>query len=273
MLSAAELPLWKSSDDLAALSISVCRGAIGHSGLLDITLKTANGLLSPKSITPSINTIARGVIRIMFWKQCKVGVASLVLLGCIAGTTIMLVRGTFAASLSTGTPSQARDRGPASSNDAGTPASRPEPLLELTAADRQDRVSGQIGTSKRRQGDDSSDDVTLDNAPPVVVKTSPEAGASDVDPTLSEIRVTFSKKMLDKSWSWSTASKNTFFRPLRQFQGPGSSPRCAVPAGLRDQTLSDSRPGPALVYRPFPLGSAAASLARCLASLNPRWKR
>jgi hypothetical protein len=37
---------------------------------------------------------------------------------------------------------------------------------------------------------------------PVVVKTVPEAGATDVDSAITEIRVTFSKPMQDGSWSW-----------------------------------------------------------------------
>ena len=35
----------------------------------------------------------------------------------------------------------------------------------------------------------------------------PKVGATDVDPALKEIRVTFSKKMTDKSWSWPTGNK------------------------------------------------------------------
>jgi hypothetical protein len=54
-----------------------------------------------------------------------------------------------------------------------------------------------------------ADDMTVDSAPPVVVKTIPEAGAKDVDPGLKEIKVTFSKKMHDHSWSWSTAWENS----------------------------------------------------------------
>ena len=45
----------------------------------------------------------------------------------------------------------------------------------------------------------------LATLPPVVVKTVPEAGARDVAAATTEIRVTFSKKMMDGSWSWSTA--------------------------------------------------------------------
>ena len=65
-------------------------------------------------------------------------------------------------------------------------------------------MGGLIGTSAR------ADDVTLESVPPVVVKTVPEAGAGDVDPKLTEIRVTFSKDMKDASWSWAILSKDSF---------------------------------------------------------------
>jgi RNA polymerase sigma-70 factor (ECF subfamily) len=38
--------------------------------------------------------------------------------------------------------------------------------------------------------------------PPVVVKTVPEAGDTKVDPSVAEVRVTFSKKMNNRSWTW-----------------------------------------------------------------------
>jgi RNA polymerase sigma-70 factor (ECF subfamily) len=46
--------------------------------------------------------------------------------------------------------------------------------------------------------------------PAVVVKTEPQAGLRNVDPNITEIRVTYSKKMLDKSWSWGQISDDTF---------------------------------------------------------------
>jgi RNA polymerase sigma-70 factor (ECF subfamily) len=55
-----------------------------------------------------------------------------------------------------------------------------------------------------------SQEITLESVPPVVVKTVPEAGVSDVDPNTKEIQVTFSQPMQDGSWSWSTASKDSF---------------------------------------------------------------
>jgi RNA polymerase sigma-70 factor (ECF subfamily) len=65
-------------------------------------------------------------------------------------------------------------------------------------------VGGLVGATLR------ADDITLESVPPVVVKTVPEAGAADVDPKLTEIRVTFSKDMRDGAWSWATLSKESF---------------------------------------------------------------
>jgi RNA polymerase sigma-70 factor (ECF subfamily) len=55
-----------------------------------------------------------------------------------------------------------------------------------------------------------AEEVTLESVPPVIVKTLPQSGADDVDPNLKQIKVTFSKNMTDGSWSWSTASKESF---------------------------------------------------------------
>ncbi|HTB82083.1 MAG TPA: DUF4019 domain-containing protein [Candidatus Sulfotelmatobacter sp.] len=49
----------------------------------------------------------------------------------------------------------------------------------------------------------------IDSAPPVVIKTIPEAGRNDVSPGEYEVQVTFSKDMADQSWSWSTAWENS----------------------------------------------------------------
>src|SRR5436853_4146816 len=47
-------------------------------------------------------------------------------------------------------------------------------------------------------------------APPVVVTTEPRAGADDVDPALTEIKVTFSKDMQNGNWAFAQLSKETF---------------------------------------------------------------
>jgi RNA polymerase sigma factor (sigma-70 family) len=53
----------------------------------------------------------------------------------------------------------------------------------------------------------ADDKKSVADAPPVVVKTVPQAGADDVDPDLKEIRITFSKEMTDQSWSFATATE------------------------------------------------------------------
>ena len=52
-------------------------------------------------------------------------------------------------------------------------------------------------------------EVSVTTAPPVVVRTVPEAGDVGVDPSLREIAVTFSKEM-GTGWSWVTVTKETF---------------------------------------------------------------
>jgi hypothetical protein len=60
-------------------------------------------------------------------------------------------------------------------------------------------------------GVDKMDDVvSLATAPPVVVQAVPESGTDGVDPAMAEIKVTYSKDMMDHSWSWSTWGKDTF---------------------------------------------------------------
>lgn len=53
--------------------------------------------------------------------------------------------------------------------------------------------------------------ISVDLMPPVVVKTSPQAGARSVDPSLKEVRVTFSKVMQTREmWSFVKASADSF---------------------------------------------------------------
>ena len=58
------------------------------------------------------------------------------------------------------------------------------------------------------QGDD---EISVETMPPVVIKTFPTAGDTNVDPALQEIRVTFSKEMkINNQWSWVQISNETF---------------------------------------------------------------
>jgi RNA polymerase sigma-70 factor (ECF subfamily) len=69
-------------------------------------------------------------------------------------------------------------------------------------------------------------------APPVVVDTSPKSGATDVDPELKEIRVTFSKPMMDESWSWSQASDETYPETTGEPRYLADGKTCVLPVNL-----------------------------------------
>ena len=49
-----------------------------------------------------------------------------------------------------------------------------------------------------------------DTQSPTVVSTNPPSGSQDVDPGLTEISVTFSEAMMDKSWSWAYEHQDKF---------------------------------------------------------------
>jgi hypothetical protein len=52
--------------------------------------------------------------------------------------------------------------------------------------------------------------LNLEHQSPVVIRTVPQSGTKNVDPALSEIRVTFSKAMKDQSWSWVQIAPENF---------------------------------------------------------------
>jgi hypothetical protein len=68
---------------------------------------------------------------------------------------------------------------------------------------------------------------------PVVVATSPETGATDVDPAVSEIRVTFSKPMADQSWSWVQVSKESFPESTGEVHYLDDGMTCVMPVKLQ----------------------------------------
>jgi len=69
--------------------------------------------------------------------------------------------------------------------------------------------------------------------PPVVVKTVPQSGDTAVDAkAVKEIRVTFSKKMTDKSWSWSQISKDTFPKITGDIRYDKDGMTCVCPVEL-----------------------------------------
>ena len=89
-----------------------------------------------------------------------------------------------------------------------------------------DRLRGDFGRplqkrvlSPRKKHDDKPAAELPADFPAFVVETQPKLGDVDVDPaTVKEIRVTFSKPMMDKSWSWTQG--NVYPVPREHRTGP-----------------------------------------------------
>jgi RNA polymerase sigma-70 factor (ECF subfamily) len=76
--------------------------------------------------------------------------------------------------------------------------------------------------------------VSLGSAvPPVVIATIPESGAADVDPALTELRVTFSQPMRDRSWSWTKWGEDHFPELTGQPGFDADRRTCALPVKLQ----------------------------------------
>ena len=75
-------------------------------------------------------------------------------------------------------------------------------------------------------------EVSVKSMPPGPVKTVPQAGDVAVDPSITEIRVTFSKPMKDKSWSWSQISDETFPRVTGKPHYLKDGKTCVLPVKL-----------------------------------------
>ncbi|MGO9479802.1 MAG: protein kinase domain-containing protein [Limisphaerales bacterium] len=73
---------------------------------------------------------------------------------------------------------------------------------------------------------------TVAGLPPVVVETQPVAGARDVEPGETEIRVRFSKEMADGGWSWSTAWENSTPETVGQIHYETDQRTCVLKAKL-----------------------------------------
>jgi RNA polymerase sigma-70 factor (ECF subfamily) len=67
-----------------------------------------------------------------------------------------------------------------------------------------------LATASAQQNAQTRPARAVESHPPVVVKTVPEAGATDVDPTLTEIRVTFSKEMTDGNWAFARVNPESY---------------------------------------------------------------
>lgn len=98
---------------------------------------------------------------------------------------------------------------------------------------RHDAALGQLNRELAQLQSNLS--LIVDRAPPVVIETHPSLGAVGVDPSETEIRVTFSKEMLDRSWSWCQTE-----HPFPESTGPihylDDRRTCVMPVKLKPDT-------------------------------------
>ena len=80
-------------------------------------------------------------------------------------------------------------------------------------------------------------ELTLESAPPVVVKTVPVAGATNIDPALTEIRVTFSKPMQDGTASGSAWGEENLPESAGNPHYLADSRTCVLPVKLKPDHL------------------------------------
>jgi RNA polymerase sigma factor (sigma-70 family) len=137
-------------------------------------------------------TIAKGAIHMMTWTKVKVAAAVVAAIGIGATTGVITVKNAMAA-----------DR----------PTAKAQPRADAPKVTKADEVS-------------------IANAPPVVLSTSPKAGATDIDAATTEIKVQYSKDMQDGSWSWSTWGEDTFPKMTGKPHYEADKRTCVAPVKL-----------------------------------------
>lgn len=79
----------------------------------------------------------------------------------------------------------------------------------------------------------AGDKVSVKTMPPVVIKTLPQSGDTNVDPSVDEIKVTFSKEMMtDNQWSWVKMSDDTFPEITGDIHYLNDKKTCVLPVKL-----------------------------------------
>ncbi len=84
-----------------------------------------------------------------------------------------------------------------------------------------------------RHLDEGTEKISLESAPPVVVRTVPMAGGAGVDPALTEIRATYSKPMQDGSWSWSIWNEENYPETIGEPRYLSDGCTCVLPVNLK----------------------------------------
>jgi len=176
-----------------ALSLGVLIAELAHgslsgavpAGLADATVRAAVLTAAGQAVVPGVisiqvATLTEGVVKAMWMSKIKLALAGLLAVSLLAWGVGVLALNTHAQEQSKET-------------------NKPVANLESTALPRAEEEG------------DKDEDISVKGLPPAVVKTIPMCGDTQVDADkVKEIRVTYSKDMTDKSWSWSQISNESF---------------------------------------------------------------
>jgi RNA polymerase sigma-70 factor (ECF subfamily) len=117
--------------------------------------------------------------------------------------------------------------------DADTKAGPRRFFVVDREAGKADYVAAFSMQSMKSLDAEQNETISLETAPPVVVKTVPMAGDTSVDPGLTEVQVTFSKPMRDGSWSWSTWGDENFPEVTGKIHYLDDGRTCVLPVKLQ----------------------------------------
>jgi RNA polymerase sigma-70 factor (ECF subfamily) len=185
--------------DSAAMAALLASHAVRSAppGLVSSALAAATG---GAAATGAGISIAKGAMTMMTWAKSKLVAAAIV--------GVMVVGGT-----------------------GGVIAVKEARAAEKPAAPAAAAADAPKADEAQQQQDDA-DKPSMATAPPVVVKSIPQAGALNVDPATTEIRVTYSKNMTDGSWSWSTWGQENFPKMTGKPKYMDDKRTCVAPVKL-----------------------------------------
>jgi RNA polymerase sigma-70 factor (ECF subfamily) len=200
------------------------------------TLVARHGPMVPAIVSAPIVNLVFGATQSMTISKLAMAASLLVFTGLAAWG---------AASLAAQTP-----------RSSGSEVTQPA-LASLSTTER----SRAEATAPQNDAGDEPEISVPDDLPPVVIKVEPKVGATDVDPSLKELRVTFSKKMTDKSWSWPTGNKYAAPKDAGPIHFERDGRTCVMPVKLepgktyvigvnseRFRNFKDTKGHPALPY-------------------------
>ncbi len=192
---------------------AITRHSIDHT--VRIASRYAAGQPLAHSVSAGVANLVTGVTRAMTISKLAAMCSLLLLAGLTALGVSRLAAQTEGRKLTTPQPTTSSTAAAASA-------------LALQAPPETSRKS------KMPRADTSSrvDPTLLADFPPVVIGVVPELGAVNVDPKLREIRITFSKKMTDRSWSLTEGSKYAVPKVHGQIHYDKDQRTCVVPVDL-----------------------------------------